>query len=98
MSTQPVALGNAGVVEVIHRMVGHPQFLHDPPGSPVVDAGERDDFTETEGLEAETQRGPGGLGGVAETPVMMRQPPAHLHGRSEMGPECRTAETDETNE
>jgi hypothetical protein len=72
------------VVEVIRRVVAHPDSLHHGPRADIGRDRERNDLLKADRLEAERERGAGRLRGVAMAPGMSSEPPADLHGRREM--------------
>lgn len=93
-----MADGDAWVLEVVGRVVAHPEPLHDPPRRFVAGRGEGDDLVQTELLEAVRNRGPARLGRVAAAPVLAGEPPPDLHGGREVFLEARPGEPDEADE
>src|SRR6185295_4538589 len=89
---QRMAGGDARVLEVVLRVVGHPDLLHHPPGAEVARHGEGDDLPEPWPLQgpAEAERLDGPFRRVAPVPERGREPPADLHAgrevRLEAGP------------
>jgi len=87
--------GQIRVVEVILGPVPHAEPVHHPPRPPVVDRGEGDDLRQSEHLEAVGERQARGLGRIAVSPGVARQPPAHLDAGGEMRLEPRPGDAGE---
>src|SRR5690242_13207464 len=79
VAAQRMARGEAWMVEVIPRIVGHPELLHDPPRPPVPDGRERHDLAFRGG-----HHGPCALGRQSPAPMLRGQPPADLDARREV--------------
>ena len=93
-----MALGQDRVIEVVGRVVHHPDPFHDAARAQVVGHGHRDDLVELQLLEPERQDGPRSFGGVAPAPVFGRQPPADLHARREGSLESGNRQADGSRE
>jgi hypothetical protein len=86
------------VIEILGRVVAHPEPLHHPPRALMTDGGQGHDLPQADDLKAETQRL---TGGFRRVPVGLRlrcQPPADLDARREGGLEVPVGQAGEAQE
>src|SRR5919198_5860303 len=98
LSPEGVAQGQKGMVEVVGRVVRHPDALHDSLRPHVADCREGDDLVEAEIVEAECEGCASAFGRISLAPMVAREPPADLHRRGEADLKPRLCETDEADE
>jgi len=84
------------MVEVVGRVVAHPQLLHDPLGAQVGRRREGHELLETQRAEGVSEYRTRSFGGQPLTPVVPRQPPPDLDRRRERRLERHRVEADET--
>ena len=77
------------MIEIVRRVVGHPDFLHHASRLCVGDDREGDDLVEAEGRETMLERRQGRLGGVAMAPMLMGDAPADFDAWRERSLETR---------
>ena len=75
VALQTVAGWQGRVVEVVTRIVGHAQTLHHAARAVVDRCRERKDLVQLQSVESIGDRGSGGLGRVAVTPMWARESP-----------------------
>jgi hypothetical protein len=78
MRCESIAGGDAGVQEVLSRIVGHVETLHQAARASVDGSGVGDELAQAELVEREDDRGARRLTGDAPTPVATSQTPAEL--------------------
>jgi hypothetical protein len=78
MGPEWVPLGQQWMLEVVSRIAGHPELLHDSTGAKVPDRRDRDDLAEPEHVETMSQDGPSAFGRISFAPTRHVQPPSDL--------------------
>ena len=76
VAAEGVGFGEGGVVEVLGRVAGHADLLHDAAGGEIGRGGKRHDFGEAKGFESVFEGGQGAFGGQALIPVGGGEAPA----------------------
>ena len=89
-----VGFGEGWVVEVLGRVVGHADFLHDAARGEIGRGGEGDYFGEGQRLEAVFEGGEGAFGGEAAVPMGSGESPADFNARGKREFKARDVETD----
>lgn len=86
-----------GMIEIVRRLVRHPQLFHDSPGGLVLVGGESHPFAQPEFAEGHGQHRPGPLCRQPLAPMGPGQAPAHFHARGEMSLDRGLVKSDEAN-
>ena len=73
-----VAVRHARVIEIVRRIMSHPELPHDRLRAHVADCGHRDDLGQADLLEAVLDRLVSRLGGIAPAPDVLGEPVADL--------------------
>src|SRR4051812_23502235 len=98
MSAQRMTFLDARMVEVVTRIVAHPEALHHATRPRVAWRRERDDLRQPELAERGIQCRNRAFGRDPAVPVLERDAPTDLDARRECRLEGRYGEADETNE
>src|SRR4051812_19217112 len=96
--SQRVALRQSGVIEIVGRIVGHTDSLHDSARANVLHRSKRHDFGKLQLLEAERKRRARRLGGITSSPLAGGEPPSDLDTRREVSFESRHRKANESGE
>ena len=85
----------AGVIEIVSRIMRNSQPFHHAPRPYIGGYGERDNLGQLKLCKPELKCRPRAFRGITAPPVLRGQPPADLDARREMRLEWRQAQTDE---
>ena len=98
MTAQSVALGQSWMVEIVGRIAGHAEPLHDSNRPYICRRRERNDFGQAYSTESVGECRPCGLCCETSTPISTVEPPADFNSGREMSLEVRHRQTDEAYE
>ncbi len=86
------------MVEVVGRVVDHPDLLHHASRANIAWRRGRHDFSQPQRIESKSQRRSGAFSGIAPTPVVRGKTPTDLDAGREVRLEVRNGESNEPNE